>query len=126
MIYPELNKKNLTTLYINKNFSIEKISTILGIRPNIVGRKIREFKIKKSPEKIKECISSTNIERYGSPAFVNSEEGKNKIRKTNLERYGVENPFQSKIIQDKVKQTCLEKYGVESIAQDREFRQRTQ
>jgi len=56
---------------------------------------------------IKERISNTKVERYGSASYNNNE----RYKKTNLERYGVEYPQQSKNIRIQTSQTKLERYG---------------
>lgn len=111
MKYPQLTKDNLIELYINKNMSIDEIANFLGIRNNIVGRYIRNFKIKKSREMIQAAIAKTTLKRYGSTCYFTSKEGIERIRNINLERYGVEKPFESKEIQNKVKNYFFNKYG---------------
>ena len=59
----------------------------------------------------------TNIERYGGPNPMHSEEVKAKIVQTNNERYGVDNPMQNSVIKQKADQTNLERYGHSNAAQ---------
>ena len=62
---------------------------------------------------VRNKISNTNLEKYGSLSYFGSETAKEKIKKTNLEKYGVDNYTKTDEYIDKVKKTNLEKYGYE-------------
>jgi len=80
--------------------------------------------------KCKDCgfekSKNTNIERFGFPYAIQSEEIKEKIRITNIERYGVSNPLQSEEIKEKIRITNVDRYGVANVMQNAEIFIRSQ
>lgn len=73
-----------------------------------------EVQMKRKIGLTKEVIEKrklTNIEKYGGPAPLSSNDIKEKTRKTNIEKYGVENPSQNQEIKDKKLSTMLKNYG---------------
>lgn len=74
---------------------------------------------KKDPEVQKKVIAS-NIERYGTPYPLMSEQIKAKARKTCLERFGVEHSMQSDAVKEKAKETNRRNLGCDWVFQSKE------
>jgi len=62
-------------------------------------------------ECVREQISVTNLERYGTENVGASEHTKIKSKQTNLEKRGVEHHSQDKECRDRTTKTCIERYG---------------
>lgn len=75
-------------------------------------------------QEIKEKSLKTNLEKYGTAFYTQTEEYKKQRKETNLKKYGTEWPTQSQVVKDKTAKTCLEKYGVNSTLKVKEFREK--
>lgn len=71
----------------------------------------KKWKIKKTPEDIKQTLFNTNMERYGNKWAQCSEEVRNKISKT----------VSSSECQQRMRNTCKQNHGVENIFEDTKY-----
>jgi len=65
-------------------------------------------------ENVKEKIKQTNMQKYGTPYFSQSDIGKQKIKESVKSKLGVDYPTQCKKVTQKRKENSIAKYGVES------------
>jgi hypothetical protein len=67
-------------------------------------------------DECKNRMKQTCQERYGHDYYSQTNEYKNKYIKTSLERYGAENFSKTLDYKEKYRQTCLDRYGEESYS----------
>lgn len=65
-----------------------------------------------------------NMEKYGVPYALQSQEVKDKIKETNFKKFGVSHPSKLKENQEKRKNTVRAKYGYDFVSQVPEFKQK--
>ena len=97
------DKDFLQNIYINENYSLNKIVKIYDI-----NRKQLENLL---------IFYGFHLKGYSEGALSSMEDKK----KTNILKYGVENPSQIEEIKDKKRKTFLKNYGVDNIRKSKDF-----
>lgn len=69
-------------------------------------------------------IKQTNLEKYGTEWYIQTDAYKEKVKKTSQEKYGVDHFLQSKELITKRSETVKEKYGVDNVFQADEIKQK--
>lgn len=134
-----VDKDVLYDLYIKQNLLREEVAEKLGLKENLVKRKLHKFGIKKSVDghianirkscmkkfglpnggwapKTQAKIKKTNKERYGSESYLQCEDYKKKTADT-LAKRGVVNVFQLEEVKEKSANTMVRKYGARHNSQ---------
>jgi predicted DNA-binding protein YlxM (UPF0122 family) len=75
-------------------------------------------------QKVLNKRNATNLKKYGSSNFVQTQLFKDKSKKTFKEKYGTEHSSQNDEVKQKTIKTNLEKYGVSSVLQSEEIKQK--
>ncbi len=99
-------------------------STYESVRSIVKRKKLTKY-IKRIPKsETNKRREKTNLKRFGTKYYAQTDEFKEKFKQTSIERYGVENPMQIKEVREKVKKTMLSRYGVDNIAKLKETTQK--
>lgn len=137
-----ITEKALVDMYTTQNLLMEEIMQEMRLPPVITQEAvigyIKRHKIRRRPETLglnnsktmnklyndpirrkeaDEKRAKTNLERYGFPYGLQSEEVKDRGIQTNYERYGVPYAMQSEDIKGKARETSYERYGATYQAQ---------
>lgn len=97
------------------NTNLKKYGRERATQNTEVSKKISDAWRHKTKEELQEIENKrikTNLEVYGVPYTIQTENVQAKIRENNLKKYGSPYSIASKEIRDKVMTTCLERYGV--------------
>jgi hypothetical protein len=73
---------------------------------------------------IKNKIKNTFLKKYGVDSYTKTDEFKECIKNHNLNKYDVEYFFQSEYFKEKLKKTNIEKYGTEHFFQSEYFKEK--
>ena len=111
--YKDIPKETLYDLFINRNYSIQKVAEILGKTVWMIQEALKHHNITKSTDQIVSGRKRTNVNKYGVEHTTQLDSVKEKIKQTCFENYGVEYASQSPKIKEKIKQTFIENYGVD-------------
>lgn len=119
-----LTKDFLESEYVDSKKSITVIAEETNIGKTTILRHLKKFNIPIRSKKENAFIAlenakKTNLEKYGTEYYVQSEDFNKKKLETNLEKFGVVNPFQSEDIKEKIKETCQYRYGVDYANQSK-------
>ena len=71
--------------------------------------------------RIENCKKS-NIDKYGTESYFNSNDFKEKSKKTNLDKFGVDHYSKTDEFKDKVKETSINKWGVDHYSKTDEYK----
>ena len=104
---------------MQEKYGVDNPSQVHEFREKVIKTNIEKFgaPCNLSTEETKQRIKETCLLKYGVENYSQTDDFRDKYKKSMQEHYGVDNGFQSAEIQAKSKQTCLEKYGVPFASQ---------
>lgn len=73
---------------------------------------------------VTEKQKQTNLERYGTEWYTQTDEYKQRVKETDMEKYGVEHHLQSPAVIEKRIETVNKKYKVDNVFQSEEIKDR--
>ena len=122
MAYYQISKS--TFFRIVKYYGIKKDKSLSAVlRQKTTKAKYGVDNVSQLDE-IKKKKEASCLEHYGVTNSLKSQEIRNRISETNLDKYGSIAPAGNKAVVEKMQQTCLEKYGVKNPSLVEEFKEK--
>lgn len=120
----ELPVLELKRLYIGELYSRQELAEHFNTTLSIVGKRLRENGIQRTPEQEQRSRERTMLKKYGVSNPAQLTDFRDKSKQTFLDKYGVDNPSKLEEIQRKKEETTLRNYGVRNPSQSEEVRER--